>query len=70
MGKFSKKAGEWLIPLFLVVFLASGLAFAGPGKGKGKGHGHGGVPDVALALMVGTGLVSVGLYAKKKHDKK
>jgi hypothetical protein len=42
-------------------------------SGWGHGHRHGGVTRVAepaAILLLGSGLVSLAIYAKKKRDKK
>ncbi len=67
-----KRSTNLLLIILLIVCLASTLALAAPGKGpKGNtGHENDGVPDVALALMVGTGIVAVGIYAKRKLGRK
>lgn len=74
MSKVTKRVKVVGQVLLLGAFLSSTFAFAGydkPGKARGYGRGHGGAPEIALSVLVATGLVSTGLlYAKRRRDRK
>lgn len=54
----------------LAVLSLAVLVSAGPGRRHGGGGGSYGVPEPASIALLGVGLVSLGLYAKRKKNKK
>jgi len=50
---------------FVVVFLLSSLAFAGPGGGTGTSGGS--APEPSLLVLLGTGLVSAAGLVRKHN---
>ncbi len=69
-----RKLGVSLIALIVVSGMLLGASEFKPGKGKGKGHGHNGAPistpEPSSIALLGAGLVSLGLYAKRKNANK
>jgi hypothetical protein len=79
-----KKAKVIILPLILLAFVLSSVASASeswPGwfkhhkDGTTGGHGKGGggqtysVAEPAAVLLLGAGLISLGIYAKRKRGK-
>ncbi len=72
------------LAVFLIVISFVSATFLGASAlGPGKGHGHGGggnnghendgptsVPEPAALALLGVGLVSLGLYTKRKKGSK
>ena len=62
-----------LAALFLLTWVVAAAAFASEGprwkKNKHKGSSHS-VAEPAAIVLLGAGLVSLGIYAKRKRDKK
>jgi hypothetical protein len=60
--------------VFLLVLSLATFANAGPRRKPGHGHGGGQPPhsvaEPATLALLGAGLVSIGLYAKRKKDQK
>ncbi len=60
-----------LLTIFLVAWIVTSISFAS--DGPRRRHGGGGsysVAEPAAILLLGAGLVSLGLYAKRKRGKK
>lgn len=58
--------------LLALLFVASivGAAELGPRRRPGRGRPIHSVAEPTAIVLLGAGLVSLGLYAKRKHDKK
>ena len=75
MGNLIRKLGTRVALVLLLTGALSTVASASgywPGHRRGGG-GHGGgysVAEPAAVLLLGAGLVSLGLYAKRKRGKK
>ena len=72
MRTIFSRVGTLVLALGLVSILASASGF-GPRNQHGRNR-QGSVPtsvaEPAAIVLLGAGLVSLGFYAKKKHDKK
>lgn len=68
MKKFTSVLKGFVLPL--AIFSLVMLAGAGPRKNPGGGGGSYGVPEPASIALLGIGLVSLGVYAKRKKNKK
>ncbi len=67
---FMKKLGQ-LILLLLVVASIAGASDFGPRRRPGRGGGPiRSVAEPAAIVLLGAGLVSLGIYAKRKRGKK
>ena len=67
--------GAWLLLGILIFSLCSNFVLAAvpPIGDGGWGHGDGGttrVAEPAAILLLGTGLISLAIYARKKNGKK
>ena len=62
-----------LAALFLLTWVIAAAAFASEGprwkRSRHSGGGHS-VAEPAAIVLLGAGLVSLGIYAKRKRDKK
>jgi hypothetical protein len=72
MRKLTKKWGVPLLATFLLCFALTAITEASdywPPKKKGGGGSYS-VAEPAAVVLLGAGLVSLGLYAKRKRNKK
>ena len=58
-----------ILAVFFVLATIAGVAYAGQKNPAGGGHTYS-VAEPAAILLLGAGLVSLGVYAKKKRGKK
>jgi hypothetical protein len=66
-----KSVAKLVVPLFCALLLLCLSTNADAEKGwKGGGGGCNRVAEPAAVLLLGTGLVSLAVYAKKKNGKK
>jgi len=75
MRKILKKLIVPAVPMILLFVALTTIASASeyrPGHRRGGGHHGGGysVAEPAAVLLLGAGLVSLGIYAKRKRNKK
>jgi hypothetical protein len=74
MTKLSKKVGMPLVWMSLLLMTVASVASAsdlGPQKRQGRRHRPPvSVAEPAAIALLGAGLVSLGIYAKKKRGKK
>lgn len=57
--------------LFWVASSAAGASNSGPHRyRRGGGRTHYSVPEPAAVVLLGAGLVALGIYAKRKNNKK
>jgi hypothetical protein len=68
MKKLMTMSRVFALPL--AVLSLAVLVSAGPRKHPGGGGGGYSVPEPASIALLGVGLVSLGLYAKRKKNKK
>jgi hypothetical protein len=73
MKKVLRKFATPVACLFLLLWVVASVASAsdfGPRRKPGHKGGTYGVAEPAAIVLLGTGLVSLGLYVKKKRGKK
>ena len=72
MKKMLSKIGTIAAVAFLFMFVALTIADASEygRRGRSGGGGRYGVSEPAAVVLLGAGLVSLGLYAKRKRGKK
>jgi hypothetical protein len=68
MKKIMTISRVFMLPLAMLSLVM--LVNGGPRKNHGGGGGSYGVPEPASIALLGVGLVSLGLYAKRKKNKK
>ena len=60
-----------LTTIFLIAWIVTAISFAGDGPRKRPGGGGSySVAEPAAIALLGAGLVSLGIYAKHKRNKK
>ena len=70
MNKIMKKLMFPMIALFLLFFALSVIAEAGENRpDKRRRGGSYNVAEPAAVVLLGAGLVSLGIYAKRKRNK-
>ena len=73
MKELFRKLRVPLAALFLLTWVAAAVAFASEGprwkRSRHSGGGHS-VAEPAAIVLLGAGLISLGIYAKRKRDKK
>ena len=73
MNNLFRKLRVPLAALFLLTWVIAAAAFASEGprwkRGKHSGN-YNSVAEPAAIVLLGAGLVSLGIYAKRKRDKK
>ena len=69
-----KIMGMLRIPLtiiFLIAWVVAAISFAGDGpRNRRGGGGNYSVAEPAAIMLLGAGLISLGIYAKRKRGKK
>jgi hypothetical protein len=71
MKKLISRAFAPVLSIFLLLLVMSTIAGASANRPR-RGGGGGGysVAEPAMVLLLGAGLVSLGIYAKRKRGKK
>ena len=60
-----------LMTIFLIAWVVTAISFAGDGPRQRRGGGGSySVAEPAAIALLGAGLVSLGIYAKRKRNKK
>ena len=60
-----------LTMIFLIAWIVTAISFAGDGpRRRSGGGGNYSVAEPAAIALLGAGLVSLGIYAKRKRGKK
>lgn len=71
MNKVFMKLRMPLAALFLLTWIIAAAVFASEGpRSRRHGGGSHSVAEPAAIVLLGAGLVSIGIYAKRKRDKK